>query len=339
MDPKFSHTDPATGVTGLIVYLAACICLIAGFMIPPIIGIPLTLFAFIPVFYGSHEALHFSLFAWRDVNPRVGVIINEIACAIGFALQGMNFRLLRPAHIAHHALGRYEEGYAPDVAGEAPAFTDYVRYYITLLGLPAFQWQAAGFLSLAMPPSRLPISRKIPIAKDHSFIPTAVAQLLVIGFWVYAIAIAGPGRATVYLIAMSILWSLLQNVAHYGLKGFDPATDRVCAHTYILQTPFRYITFGSLSHLAHHVDMHIPGLLLQREDVAQAIEQRLAIKIKPKHGIIAFIIDILRQFRGPLPESALHCSWIQPTEISAARRDKRFPIRFHKRQGREWRRV
>jgi fatty acid desaturase len=116
-------------------------------------------------------------------------------------------------------------------------------------------------------------------------------------------------RFAVYEVIFCLVWSLLQNAPHYGLHGFDANSDRVCAHTYIVGPVSRLMTFGSTSHFAHHVDMGIPGPFLQEDDTLREIEERVGVAIVRKTGIFSFVVDVLRQFKGPLSEEELEASW------------------------------
>ena len=319
---------------GLVVFWGSCALVMLGFWVTHPLSALLLAFI-VPVFYGAHEALHDTLIPQRGDASVARNAHNTLALFVGFGLQTMNFKLLRPGHMQHHIFGRYDEGYAPDVVPGAPRPMQRLHFYLTLLGLPALMWQMAGFASLFTPPKRLRFDAAIRFDAERSRVPNAVAQLAPILFVAYALWAGGWRKFLVFEVAFCFVWSVLQNVSHYGLRGIDPQTDRVCARTYLLEAPFRLLTFGSTSHLAHHVDMHLPGPYLHHPEVLALIEERLGVQIEVKQGILSFIADVARQFRGPVPEPQLNTSWIRAVER------ERPPVNrtaggFRTRRGRRW---
>lgn len=329
--PREFYSPPLRGV---ILFWFSCAAVLAGFWAPYPMDVVLLAFI-IPVFYGAHEALHDTLIPQTGTLSRNRRIHNDLALIFGFALQGMNFRLLRPGHIHHHAFGRYDEGYAPDVTPHKPRAQDYLRYYVSLFGLPALAWQMAGFATLVLPPHKLPFLVNIRFGQERSKLPHAVPQLAAAAFVYYGIWMGGWSRFLIFELLFIFIWSMLQNVAHYGLRGFDPQTDRVCARTYFLERPFHFITYGSTAHLAHHVDMHIPGAYLRRPEAVSRVEELIGCRIEIKYGVMAFLADVIRQIKGPLCQDDLNTSWIktggvrQPSPV-------RQPASFGRRAGRTW---
>ncbi len=291
----------------------------------------------IPVFYGAHEALHDTLVPRTGFMARTRSVHNELAALVGFAIQGMNVNLLRPAHLHHHAFGRYDEGYSPDVVPDRPTLADRVRYYVSLCGLPAIAWQFAGYAVLIAPPSRLPFLVNIRFPQPLLTRRYCIHQLAVILFTVFAIAMGGWLKWLVFQGIFCLAWSLLQNVSHYRLRGNDPITDRVCARTYILERPFRLLTFGSTSHLAHHVDPDTPGLLLHTSQVLAQTERRLGVGVRITRGVFRFGLDVLRQFQGPVPARELETSWAVNLPIGDGEMNEGLPPLFGRRTGRKWR--
>ncbi len=322
--------------SGVILFFTSVIALLVGFLIPAVVGLPLSILAIVPVIYGSHEALHETLIPRRRGHSFFLAILQNVALTFGFALQLMNFRLLRPAHWHHHTFGRYDEGYAPDVLSGKPTIAQSLRYYLSLCGRPALLWQAAGFLAVLVPPRFMPMGRQFHFEREKTTIPLYVPQIIILLFLAFAIHCGGVWRFAVFEVALIFVWSVLQNVSHYGLKGVDPFTDRVCARSYILERPFHFLTFGSTMHLAHHVDEAIPGLLLQSDEVIASIENRLGVQIVVKRGIVQFLLDVARQFKGPMHESKLTTEWLK-TDPSNLRDGKYVAESFSLRAGRTWR--
>lgn len=284
----------------------------------------------VPLFFGTHEALHGSLLPEKGFFARGRRTHNMILLWLGYSLQGMNFLLLKPAHLHHHAYGRYAEGYAPDVFPGPVRLRDRVLYYVTLLGLPAVLWQIAGLLCVVIP------LRRIPILVDHRWFKKfrwwqyLLTQVGPVAFFGLMISIAGPCRVLLYEAVFVLIWGLLQNAAHYGIKGYDAASDRVCAYSYYLGPVGRLFTFGATAHLAHHVDMSLPGICLHTLAVETEIEKKIGVKIRKKFGAGSFFGDIFRQLKGPVTLEDLITDWCEcaPPESNSGRT-------FGYRRGRE----
>src|SRR5437867_3169130 len=146
------RSAPASGV---VIFWASCVAVLSGFLIHH----PISFFSFvfiIPLLYGSHEALHDTLIPREGFSSVGRSVHNGFALVIGFALQGMNFRILRPSHLHHHAFGRYDDGYAPDIVQTRPTARNIVRYYLSLCGFNTLLLQASGFAMWVFAASRLP---------------------------------------------------------------------------------------------------------------------------------------------------------------------------------------
>jgi fatty acid desaturase len=295
--------------TALILYWCSVLLVIAAFVIKSEWAIFLFIFI-IPIFYGTHEAIHDHLVPGRK-ESFVRAIHNEFALLIGCALQMMNYKLIRQAHFSHHNQGRNESGYSPDIFLDKLTLKDYLVYYSYLLFLPALENQAAGLLLIFTKPRKLGFSYGLEIRQGKkSKLPFILVQLFCVFILVLFIYLGGINRVLLFEAFFVILWSILQNPAHYGLKGTDERTDRVCAHTYILEKPFKIITFGTTSHLAHHVNAGIPCLDLYDKTQLEKIENKIGDRINIKYGVISFIRDILVQFRGPLTPDKLNSDWL-----------------------------
>lgn len=322
---------------GPVILTLAIATLWIGFAIPSNWGVILSILSFVPVMFGAHEALHDTLLPPMH-SQKIRSFLNEVFLVLGFAAQLMNFRLLRPAHKYHHVHGRYDDGYAPDILGRHPNIGNYLRYYLTLCGRPAIFWQLACSATLIIPLRRVPFAHTIDFQSEKSPTPYWVAQFVVFAFAVAAIWAGGWFKFFLYWAAACFIWSLLQNVSHYGLKGFDPTTDRVCARTYCLQEPFHSLTFGSTCHLAHHVFDDIPGLQLGTGHVIDQVQKRLNVTIEVKRGIIDFLKDVIAQFNGPMMEDQLTTEWARPNG-DRPMHGQLSPGGFKLREGRTWKRL
>lgn len=296
-------------ILGLFIFWGSIILVSLGFYLKS--PWSYTLFVFIlPIMFGTHEAIHENFLPNSNQNT-FKRIHNDIILLVGGSFQIMNFKLLRQAHLKHHALGRYGDGYSPDITTRPPKFIDFMIYYFYLTFIPAFLYQLASFVLVFVPARYLPFDFKLELHKDKSQIPYFVVQVACLFFLFLSITYGGIQKFFIYETFLVFVWSVLQNSAHYGLKGVNSKTDRVCAHTYILEKPFKALTFGTTSHLAHHVEMDIPCLDLYDRKSLEAIEQKLDVKISIKYGILSFIKDIISQFKGPIHIDNLHTGWIE----------------------------
>lgn len=274
------------------------------------------------VIFGSHEALHATVS--RRITPGLG----ECAAIFGYAVQGMNFYLLRPAHMRHHQLGRYDEGYAPDVVVGKPKLWQRLHYYAILVSAAALAYQLAGLCGIVGSKSKRFRAAKVSRTK------WAAAQVAVVLFWLVSYILGGWLKVVIYESIFAFLWSLQQNVSHYGLEGVDPVTDRICANTYYLPWPLNLVTFGSTSHFLHHARPELEGTRLYVRDELIVVERRLGIQVAEKHGVTPFIFDLFRQFHGPIPESQLTTDWLVANDV--ARRRESMSKGYAYRQGRTY---
>lgn len=306
---RFREVNLSPPPGGVFLFWGLVASVLLGFALPGPLGYVL-LTAAIPVIYASHEALHETLIPRQGPLSRGRTVHNELALTIGFTVQLMNFRLLRPAHLRHHVHGRADQGYAPDVVVGKPSLRQICHYYVTLLGFPAFAWQLTGFVAMLIPRRLIPFENYIKFEVEKAKTPFWLVQAAVALFAGYAIAVGGLGKFLIYNVAFCVCWSMLQNVSHYGLVGIDSETDRVCARSYQLPWPFSWLTFGSTFHLAHHVDMKIPGLRLYDERTQRHIEEKLGLCFEVRRGIWPFLRDVFRQFLGPVETGSLSTAWI-----------------------------
>lgn len=319
-----SHEATVPSVGEAPVWVSVCIfwasvVSVIGFFALPDPWCWLGLLAIVPLIHGSHEVLHGTLLSAR-VRPRVASAHRALAETVGFAVQGMNLELLRPAHLHHHQTGRDDDGFVPDLRWSARRMNALVRYYANLLGLPAAAFQLAGFARLLLPPSRLPFMFPdlMPQRLTGAYIRN---QAAVVMFVAYALVVGGTERTLAYELVFCFVWSVQQNVAHYGLRGPDRTTDRVCARTYLLPWPLNWLTFGSTSHFLHHANMRVPGRELYREDNIRTAEVEYGVAVRRCYGLWPYARDLARQFRGPLNERDLTFDWLAADPVSDGVRD------------------
>lgn len=301
------HLQLTAPLRGPIVFWLSFALVILGFAFDGITSYALLLFV-VPIFFGSHEALHGTLCLSRTRNA-ASRRCNDIALVAGMAVQFMNPVLLRASHLVHHADGRHGDGYAPDVIAGKPSIWDHVRYYSYLMGVAALLQQASSMLLLIVQPNALPFTNYVPVRTRAWTYRNS--QLLVIAAATLGIIVGGLSKFAFYECLVCFSWSVLQNAAHYGLRGIDANTERVCARTIVLGEPFHSLTFGATAHLAHHVIAGVPGLRLREPEVQAYIAQELQLSPLIERGISRYALAILRQFKGPLSEQDLTTEWIR----------------------------
>ena len=304
-------------ISGLILFAISISAITLSFLITHPLSYILWSFI-IPIFYGTHAAVHSTLIPIGLIRKSRYGKVNEILMGIGYAFQFMNYQLISPAHVHHHLNGRYDEVGAPDVLNHKPTLKDKVWYYFTLLFAPSAFWQVASYLYIFFP--SLKRKSRIEFNKYSFRYNYLIAQIGITFLIIFMLYFGGIIKSLLFLLTLTLIWNLLQNVSHYSLKGIDKKSNLVCANTYIVGDFFRLITFGSLSHLAHHVDMKIPGEYLHTLPVLTKTEQKIDLKIKPKIGVVAFIKDVFRQFRGPLMPHQLTTEWLDNNEMPNAKK-------------------
>jgi fatty acid desaturase len=297
-------------VSGPIIFWVSCILLTASLVIKHPTSMLLSVFI-IPVIFGTHEAIHDTLIPKSGLLSNGRRFHNFLALLIGCGIQGMNFTLIRPAHLAHHKYGRLDFSYFPEVIEGPRTLKNYVHYYAYLLGVAALAWQITGLAMLFVPAKLLAIHHLIDFKREKNKMLFFAIQFFVGGIWVLAYYLVGWPKLLTYEIIVCLTWSILQNVGHYGIQGIDKRTDWACAHTFILRPMMRMFTFGSASHLAHHVDPTIPGAYLHTDIVLNAVQKRLGVSIEIRHGNMEYLRGILRQFQGPKVQEELETSWIK----------------------------
>lgn len=262
----------------------------------------------IPVFYGAHEAIHDTLVPRRGVLARGRSIHNTLALVLGCAIQGMNGYVARPAHAAHHSFGRSARGYSPDRVDTPERLSTRFVYYLRLFGVNAVAVQSLGFALLVFQTRQLPI--RFPVEERIRTPYFFAAQLLVMVVMGLMIYLGGLTKLLFYELFFCAVWGLLQNVAHYGLKGIDKRTEVLCARSYNVGFVARLITFGTLHHLSHHVLPNIPSTYFVDKSIRYQVQKKLGCGFVVKDGIWSYLVDILRQFKGPLTKDQLSTCWL-----------------------------
>lgn len=293
---------------GFVLFIISILAIIFSFLIESNYSCLLWFFLF-PLFYGCHAAVHRTLIPLSTFNYKKSVMVNEVLLMLGYSLQLMNFQLIRPAHIHHHIKGRHDETSSFDVLSHKPKLIDYIRYYTILLFAPSLYWQIFGFVYLVFP--KLKKVSRFNYSKDTTKIPYWTPQLIIAGFIVFALYFGGIIKFGAFFICLTLMWNLLQNVSHYGLKGYDEFSTAICANTYIVSAFFRLLTYGSLSHVMHHAEMNIPGEYLHKEQLLRDIENKIGYHINKKIGFHYFLFDVFKQLKGPKTVNDLKIEWLK----------------------------
>jgi hypothetical protein len=287
--------------------LIACalgFCIFGLFILPFPISL-VSLAGFLILNFGGHAAIHRSLLPhhWRYEK-----ILHELILLGSYAFHFSNYHYLVPAHIRHHVYGRADRHGEFDVVDRQPAAIDFVKYYVFLVFVPFSYWSVLNVVKLFRHPLRvrysLPNSRRVRFR-----LPYCIPALCSLS----AFAVAAYHSAVtlfLYFAISAIIWNVLQNVAHYGLGPLDEHLGTLASRTYLVELPFRVLTFGSLAHLPHHFDMNIPGALLHEPSTIKRVEAGLGAKIEIVYGIRGYLKDVVRQFRGPVSRENLSTGWL-----------------------------
>ena len=221
----------------------------------------------------------------------------------------MNYQLIVPAHLLHHAWGRTDALGSADIVDKNPNVFRLLYYYLMLLILPAYSWVGLSVLKLfANPIAREQANRGGK--RYRYYLPYAIPQIIVLGFLLLCI-VKNPFGVFLYFLVSAVFWNMMQNVAHYGLKGFDRHTHSLAARTYIVGPLVKRLTFGALTHLPHHVFMNAPGISLDHPDTIHKVESYVGAKIRITYGFLPYLRDVLHQLRGPVLEKDLTTEWLQ----------------------------
>jgi len=289
---------------GIVLLLFAGLATPALVLFAPPAAFPLSVFGFVVLHFSGHAATHRSLFR---VRGPAAVVLNEALLFAAFTPQLLNYQVLSAAHMNHHALGR-NSGDNPDVVSGRRSLTTHTVYYGRLLFAQYAYWVCASLFSAMVGPTKRTI--RAGRVGMRFVLPRAVPQIGIAVFAVLALSI-NAAHAVFYFLTCGLLWSLNQNVAHHGLKGWDAWSAAVAARTYLVDPITERITYGSLSHLAHHVFPRRSGRDLQSECTLEAAGKRLGGTVSIAGGLGAFFRDLLvLQMNGPMEESQQNTSWI-----------------------------
>lgn len=287
--------------------LIACalgLCAFGLFILPFPFGL-VSLLGFLILNFGGHEAMHRGLLPhhWRHEK-----ILHELILLGSYTFHFSNYHYLVPSHIRHHVYGRTDRHGEFDVVDRQPTATDFVKYYAFLIFVPFTFWSILNIVQLFRHPLR--VRYKLPNYRRLRFrLPYCVPALCSVCAFTVA-AYHSAATLLVYFATSAIIWNVLQNVAHYGLGPLDDHLGTLASRTYLVEAPFRALTFGSLAHLPHHFDMNIPGYLLHEPSTIKRVEAELGGTIEIVYGIREYLKDVVRQFRGPVSLDKLSRGWL-----------------------------
>jgi fatty acid desaturase len=253
--------------------------------------------ATIPLWSMIHEAIHGVLHPDRAWNDRIG---RTLAGCFGAPLQ-----LLRFGHLAHHRLNRSEFNRV-EVAPAPAGAVGRARYYGRLLGGLYLGEVAAS--ALALLPRRFAgaLVRLMTDGEGGGLADAARRQLLerpgcarmrldgglivagwATGFWLYG---AHGWMLAGAIAARAAIVSLHDNAYHYGA----PLDDRMAGHDLRLPRAAQAFFLNFNLHATHHRRPDLPWTALPAAFVALG---------RRHEG--PFLPAVLRQFAGPIDESAL----------------------------------
>lgn len=294
-----------TDKAGILMLVCAAIGTPAAVIYLPWYYFPVSLFGYWILNFGGHAALHESLF---DTRPKGRKVLCELLMLAAYVPQCLHYHQISAAHMNHHVVGRHER-FTVDVVEDTPRFLDYCNYYFKLLVAPYMFWFAHGaYHSFLRPGSKR--FRSGRIVRNYIF-PACLSGILVITFIAVAV-VANPMHTLVYIVGSMLTFNMLQNVAHYGLKGATPKEHALAARTYIVGRLCRRLTYGALAHLPHHIFMHRPGQTLHTaqtlSEVAKHIDGRPAVY----EGTLRYFAHVALQLRGPVARVNLSTDWKLP---------------------------
>jgi fatty acid desaturase len=259
---------------------------------------PIAFLLMIVLYHGTREAVHGTLYPTRIGFGQVAKAVTFWLSSVGFAIVGHNFLLLRWSHAQHHAHGRDRLESTLDGSAAAAGVRGRVAYYAGLLGWSFWYHIGLGFLYL------LPASWYVV---DPAFKPRRYGRALYVFTQIQVTVVfmsqiyLSSGWFFLPLVAFGVYWGTMQNVAHYGLE-IGSRRSVLVARTYRVLRPLEVALFrGGFYHLEHHAFPRIPGLLLNRAAVGNALIRKYGIIPLPRHGYLNYVADALRQFQGPIP--------------------------------------
>ena len=239
--------------------------------------------------HGCHEAIHGTL------SPLRAKWINNLAGWLGFAVLGQNLILMRWSHITHHRYGRLDADLTID---QSAAAESRIHYYLCLLGASNVYHEVAGYIYPLFEPHFNILTRRFEPRYFHNwhyivgqiFVLVVNIELWMVGGWKWLCC----------KLVFTLYWGAIQNVAHFGLKtGYYPGS-RIASRTYRFPGIVDFILFRAGSHhLEHHLFPHVPGPRLDDSRIAEALRSRLGRSAAIRGGLVAYIKDVLAQYKGP----------------------------------------
>lgn len=295
---------PDPPVSGVVVYWVAVASAAASLYYGGWACLP-ALAAMVVVYHGAHEVVHGTLIPkcgrWAGGRSSHAAIAGILGCA----LFGHNVLLVRRSHSAHHACGRLRRDCTIDASCAALGWPGVLQYYLLLGGLGCLLHELAGYLYL--------VTHRVPI--PIRFCPRRYGRLYWITqalvFAVTCVFILRAGWAFVGTrLAFAAYWGLTQNVAHYRLEIAESALSLVAARTYRVNSLAELLLFGSVfRHLEHHAFPYLPGPTLRDPSVTALVAERLGIEPRLRHGLSAYLGDIVQQLRGPWAPPSPSSEW------------------------------
>lgn len=255
---------------------------------------PLVILLMIIVHHGTHEAVHDTLVP----NGSKHTSLASFFAWVGFAVLGHNYILMRWSHQVHHRYGRRKREFTID--GQALTFgrLGTVWYYLCLLGASSIYHELAGYLYPVLGDKYHILSRRFKkrYYRNYAYL-MAQAGVLVMTlslFWL------GGTRFLICKLIFTLYWGAFQNVAHYGLEINSGPESRLAARTYRIPRVLEFLIFrAGVYHLEHHTFPRVPGLNLSSPVVLKALEEEVGFCPVPKRGLMRYLGDCLKQYRGP----------------------------------------
>jgi fatty acid desaturase len=290
-------TQLSAGLGSFGVYWAAVCALVCAFISGgswTFAGLPFMLI----VYHGTHEAVHKTLVPKPFGPDWLRRAVAFTSGYVGFAVLGHNFLLLRWSHGIHHRDGRRTPGVTIDGAARTGGWPAKLKYYAGLLGFSHLFHELLGYLYLVCPAKYNLIDRSFKPWKYRGLlflwcqvgVLATTAVFFYFGGWYYAVC----------RLAFMIYWGATQNVAHYGLEIGVGDHPELIARSYRVNRVVNYLLFGAgYYHLEHHAFPSVPGLRLQDAAVRHHLTEHYGITSPPKVGLLSYVADVARQYRGP----------------------------------------
>ena len=267
---------------------------------------PFSVLGFLILNFGSHAALHKTLF---KVRGKWSFFANETVLLLAYGLQLLNYQMIFDGHMRQHHRDGRNDPRTNDIADGPLNMRSYAKYYVGLIFVPYLYWLTIGFLR-----SVYVVRKRSETRSGRRFapylLPPLVPQLLILAYIVTALLL-NPIHFIVYFVTTTLLWNLLQNVAHYGLSGETRRLNAIAARSYRVNWVVRLITFGSLAHVEHHVFPNVPGYQLSSDSMQLRVAEKIGAPPIHRIGTLTFLKDVLTQFKGPIARETLSTAWYE----------------------------